>query len=80
MLGPKRSITGRGAPVPKSVTLRFCEECGRGKGDGRNEEQDGFRPQTFARHGFINLRVRRFGLPGNVRAGFHELNNGIGEL
>ena len=30
--------------------------------------------------GFINLRVRRFGLLGNVRAGFHELDDGIGEL
>src|ERR1700690_3159152 len=24
MLGPKRDITGRGLPVPRSVTLRFC--------------------------------------------------------
>jgi hypothetical protein len=24
MLGPKRDITGRGLPVPKSVTLKSC--------------------------------------------------------
>jgi hypothetical protein len=24
MLGPKRDITGRGLPVPKSVTLKVC--------------------------------------------------------
>src|SRR6478609_3574627 len=78
MLGPKRSITGRGAPVPKSVTLRFCEVAGGAKATAAMRSQTAFGPKPLPE--FIKLRVRRFGLLGNVRAGCHELNNRIGEL
>src|SRR6185312_15563499 len=78
MLGPKRSITGRGAPVPKSVTLRFCEDAGAARAMAAMRSQTAFGRRPLP--GFINLRVRRFGLLGNVRAGCHELNNRIGKL
>ncbi len=33
---------------PQKCDFEILRRCGRGQGDGRNEEPDGFRPESFA--------------------------------
>ena len=67
--------------MPRSVTLRFCEDAGVAKATAAMSERrrlSASRPLPSKVH--ESLCVRRFGLAGNIRAGFHELNDGVGEL